>query len=305
LDTGSTTWLAAGYMLVLGLGLGMVMQVLVLAVQNATDYRHLGVATSGVTLFRSIGGSVGVSLFGAIFSANLAAKLAATMPGGVTLPAISEPTAIAVLPPPIRVIYLDAFTAALHPVFISAAAVAAAGFALSWLLREVPLQAAAGSETIGQSFAMPHDATSLEELEEIVTRLERRENHWEVYRRIARSTGVPLAPDEIWLLVRLCIAAGPLSTREAGERFAIPAARLDAIAARLVTKVMIERHPDGTLAPTSHGRDAFQRMVSARRARLAQLLERWVPEEHAEAKAMLDRLGRALIADLPAAPGTR
>ena len=59
---------------VLGLGLGMVMQVLVLAVQNAVDYRDLGVATSGSTLFRSIGGSIGVAVFGAIFANRLAGR---------------------------------------------------------------------------------------------------------------------------------------------------------------------------------------------------------------------------------------
>lgn len=71
LGAGMSIWLACAYMLVLGLGLGMVMQVLVLAVQNAVEYRDLGVATSGTTLFRPIGGSVGVSLFGAIFNAYL------------------------------------------------------------------------------------------------------------------------------------------------------------------------------------------------------------------------------------------
>jgi len=71
LGTASSTWAASAYMLVLGLGLGMVMQVLVLAVQNAVDYRELGVATSGATLFRGIGGSIGVALFGAIFAAGL------------------------------------------------------------------------------------------------------------------------------------------------------------------------------------------------------------------------------------------
>ncbi len=59
LNAASATWLASVYMLVLGLGLGMVMQVLILAVQNAVDYRDLGVATSGANLFRSIGGSIG------------------------------------------------------------------------------------------------------------------------------------------------------------------------------------------------------------------------------------------------------
>ncbi len=62
-------------MFVLGLGLGMVMQVLVLAVQNAVDYSDLGVATSGATLFRSIGGSVGTAILGSIFAAGLKSNL--------------------------------------------------------------------------------------------------------------------------------------------------------------------------------------------------------------------------------------
>src|SRR5207302_8329125 len=67
-SAATSIWICSAYMLLLGLGLGMVMQVLVLAAQNAVDYEHLGVATSGVTLFRSIGGSVGVALFGGIFA---------------------------------------------------------------------------------------------------------------------------------------------------------------------------------------------------------------------------------------------
>ena len=82
LGVATSTWMACLYMIVLGLGLGMVMQVLVLAVQNAVDYRYLGVATSGTTLFRSIGGTIGVSLFGAIFTATLTGNLAAALPAG-------------------------------------------------------------------------------------------------------------------------------------------------------------------------------------------------------------------------------
>ena len=65
---------------VLGLGLGMVMQVLVLAVQNAVDYRNMGVATSGSLLFRQIGGSIGIALFGAIFTNGLRTQLADRLP---------------------------------------------------------------------------------------------------------------------------------------------------------------------------------------------------------------------------------
>src|SRR5690606_37852298 len=82
MHAGTTTLEASFYMLVLGLGLGMVMQVLVIAVQNAVDYRDLGVATSGATLFRLIGGSLGTAVFGAIFAARLATILARTLPAG-------------------------------------------------------------------------------------------------------------------------------------------------------------------------------------------------------------------------------
>ena len=127
-------------MIVLGLGLGLVMQVLVLAVQNAVHYRDLGVATSGTTLFRSIGGSVGVSLFGAIFTATLTSNLATALPADSALPAATAPAAIRALPNATRSLYLTAFTGALHPVFCTPSAIAALGFALTWFLKEVPLR---------------------------------------------------------------------------------------------------------------------------------------------------------------------
>jgi Na+/melibiose symporter-like transporter len=80
LNVHSSVLDAALYMLVLGLGLGMVMQVLVLAVQNAVDYRSMGVATSGALLFRQIGGSVGIAIFGAIFANHLSGHLAEPAP---------------------------------------------------------------------------------------------------------------------------------------------------------------------------------------------------------------------------------
>ena len=92
----STTpiWLAAVYMLVLGLGLGIVMQVLVLAAQNAVPYEMLGVATSGSTLFRQIGGAIGVSLFGAIFANRLGVELAERLPAGVHVPTAANPALV-------------------------------------------------------------------------------------------------------------------------------------------------------------------------------------------------------------------
>ena len=81
MDAGTSVATASAYMFVLGFGLGLVMQVLVLAVQNAVDYSQLGVATSGATLFRSIGGSFGASVLGAVFANRLTHNLADQFPG--------------------------------------------------------------------------------------------------------------------------------------------------------------------------------------------------------------------------------
>jgi len=134
------TWHAAVFMLILGLGLGMVMQVLVLAAQNAVDYRQLGVATSGSTLFRQIGGSIGVSIFGAIFANRLAHELVARLPLGAHLPKAANPAAVKELPPAVHLPYVEAFAASLRPVFLAAAGISLLAFALTWLLREVPLR---------------------------------------------------------------------------------------------------------------------------------------------------------------------
>jgi EmrB/QacA subfamily drug resistance transporter len=127
-------------MLVLGLGLGAVMQVLVLAVQNAVDYRNMGVATSGSLLFRQIGGSIGIAIFGAIFANRLHGDLAAHLPHGAHVPKTVSPAVVRHLPPAVHAGYVQAVAAALHPVFVVAAIVAVFSFFLTFLLREVPLR---------------------------------------------------------------------------------------------------------------------------------------------------------------------
>ena len=298
----TSTWLAAGYMLVLGLGLGMVMQVLILAVQNAVDYRNLGVATSGATLFRSIGGSFGVAAFGAVFSAGLAANLAARLPVGATLPMATDATAVARLAPALRTIYLESFVAALHPVFLLGAGFAAVAFVLAWLLKEEPLREAARAEDIGESFAMPREATSLEELQTIVARISRPEHRWSMIERVARRLELALAPDEIWLLVQLARTDGPLPPAALTARGAASHAAIDALGERLVARGLVRVDTHGELASTLEGRAVFNEMVSGFRALLTEYVARWEPESHAEVRTMLTDFARSLVAALPEAP---
>jgi EmrB/QacA subfamily drug resistance transporter len=158
LGPGSSTWTASAYMLVVGIGIGMVMQVLVLAVQNSVDHRLMGVATSGTMLFRQIGGSIGVALFGAIFANRLGVNLADRLPG-VQLPKTANPEAVAQLPPGIHDAYVSAFAASLQPVFVVGAVVGVAAFLLTWLLREMPLRHSTGTgETAGEAFGLEEAA---------------------------------------------------------------------------------------------------------------------------------------------------
>ena len=90
LNVHSSTLQASLYMLVLGLGLGMVMQVLVIAVQNAVDYRNIGVATSGSILFRQVGGTFGIAIFGAIFINRLHVNLAKALPAGAAAAEVAD-----------------------------------------------------------------------------------------------------------------------------------------------------------------------------------------------------------------------
>jgi MFS family permease len=136
-----TTVLAVSlYMVVVGLGLGMVMQVLVLAVQNAVQPQVMGVATSATIMFRQIGGSVGIALFGAVFANRLHANLAKLLPPGVHGPRTATPAVVKALPPQVHALYVRAFADSLHPVFIVGAGIAVFSFLLTWMLRELPLR---------------------------------------------------------------------------------------------------------------------------------------------------------------------
>ncbi len=165
-STSLTT--ASALMMILGLGLGMVMQVLILAAQNAVDYGDLGVATSGATLFRLIGGSVGTAALGAIFAARMNGHLRTHLDAALTPPGAGtginlSPRAIAAMPDAMRDAYANAVTAGLSSIFLVAAAIGVIGFMLIWLLPEKPLRetvaARAGDvgEEMGEVFPMPSD----------------------------------------------------------------------------------------------------------------------------------------------------
>jgi EmrB/QacA subfamily drug resistance transporter len=138
MQLATPSWLVAIYMFLVGAGIGPVNSVSVTATQNAVPREVVGAATAGTTLFRQIGGSIGVSVFGAIFSSGLASRLGDAIPEGSGTGAFSA-QAVAALPEPVRNMMLEAFASSLHPVFFTAAGAAVLAFGLTFLLEERPL----------------------------------------------------------------------------------------------------------------------------------------------------------------------
>ncbi|HTX63017.1 MAG TPA: MDR family MFS transporter [Acidimicrobiales bacterium] len=138
------------YMAVLGLGLGAVMQVLVIAVQNAVPYSELGVATAGATFFRSIGGSFGAAIFGAIF-ANLIGGRLVTALHGRTVPtglgASVSPATLQHLPAGVHAAIASAYASTVGTVFLVAVPIMGLAFLLTWLLPELRLRSHVGNES--------------------------------------------------------------------------------------------------------------------------------------------------------------
>ncbi|MGP0051879.1 MAG: MDR family MFS transporter [Solirubrobacteraceae bacterium] len=146
---GTSLIVAALYMFVLGVGLGCVMQVLVLIVQNAVPYSELGVATSGATFFRSIGGSFGTAIFGAIFSNVLVGNLvrhlgSARLPPGLSSASVT-PAILDKLPHVVRHGIAAAYAESIQTVFMIAAPIGLVAFLVSWLIPQVELRRAVGA----------------------------------------------------------------------------------------------------------------------------------------------------------------
>jgi EmrB/QacA subfamily drug resistance transporter len=132
-------------MVVVGLGVGLILQVIVVAVQNSVPYSQLGVATSTATFFRSIGGAFGVSALGTVFDSRLlsqlvqhASKAQLSLVRGGNIAA--NPAQITKLPPAERALYVNAFSHALQDVFTVAVPFAVLALVLSLLMKEIPLR---------------------------------------------------------------------------------------------------------------------------------------------------------------------
>ncbi|MET7284768.1 MDR family MFS transporter [Streptomyces sp. NPDC005573] len=300
LDEHSSTAEMSIYFFVFGLGLGFVLQVLVLIVQNAVTYQDLGVATSGVTFFRSIGASFGVALFGTLFASRLGDMLTdafrgVRLPPGITAGSLkADPRGIAALPPPLRPAALHAYASSITDVFLYAAPVAAFGFLLAWLLKEDRLRGSVtapdASETIPPN---PVHRSSYDEVCRALSLLGTREGRREVYREITERAGYDLLPAASWLLLRVR-RYGSVEPAVLAERSPVPLETVLA-AARQVEERHLATREGLELMLTERGREVAEHLAKARQESLAELLGDWWSTDR---PTDLDRLVKELTAEL-------
>lgn len=167
------------YMLVLGSGMGLIIQVMILAVQNSVEHSDLGTATATESFVRSMGSSFGVAIFGAIMNNRLAYNLPQLLPGGLS-PAMSKmaksvtasPTQLRALPPPVAHAILESIARSTHVVFLAAAPLALLAFLLSLLLKETPLRETAfiGAKNAGEGMLTAYASVEREIAASISTR---------------------------------------------------------------------------------------------------------------------------------------
>jgi EmrB/QacA subfamily drug resistance transporter len=302
LQVNTSSVAADVYLLVLGLGLGMVMQVLVLAVQNAMDYSVLGAATSGVTLARGIGGSIGAAVFGTIFSTRLRGELhsvlggplGAQVAGGARLTGAQ----VATLPVGARVAYENAYVHALRPVFLVAAGVGAVGFLLSLRLRERPLRATAStSQGLDDALAAPKSPNSLAELDRALGVLVSRDARLAFNERVGARASVDLSPGAVWALARFG-SYGIDGTREMAREQTIEDERIVAVEEELRGRGLVAQE-DGGARLTPAGIATSDQVLSARREELHAMLADQETQRVPEVRQLLERLCVELAGQRP------
>ncbi|MFE3855752.1 DHA2 family efflux MFS transporter permease subunit [Streptomyces griseorubiginosus] len=280
LDEGSSTWVMSVYFCVFGLGLGLVMQVLVLIVQNAVSYEDLGVATSGATFFRSIGASFGVAIFGTVFANRLGDKLAealrgAQLPPGVSVSGLeSDSRGLGELPAALRPAALHAYASSITDVFLYAAPVAFLGFLLAWFLKEDRLRGSVTAPDVTETLASnPVERSSYDEVCRALSLLGTRQGRREVYRKITERAGYDLLPASSWLVLRMR-RYGWVEPALLTERTSVPLSVIIEAARQVEERGLAER--EGLdLRLTDAGREVAVRLASAREESLAELLGDW------------------------------
>ncbi|MFJ2647194.1 DHA2 family efflux MFS transporter permease subunit [Streptomyces sp. NPDC087420] len=303
----SGTWEMSAYFFVFGAGLGMVMQVLIVVVQNSVSYQDLGVATSGATFFRSIGSSFGVAIFGTIFTNLLHSKLNDSLAGRALPPGVSpdrlaeDPRAVTRLPAALRPDVLHAYASSITDVFLYAVPVVLLAFVVAWFLKEDTLRGSVTAPEASQTLAAnPVERSSHDEVARALSVLGTREGRRRIYVDITAKAGYDLLPAASWLLLRIR-RQGAVEPGLLADSVPLPVTVITDAARQLEEHGLVRR--EGVqLTLSEEGVEAGEVLAEARSESLAELLgDWWTPQRPTD----LVQLVRELTAELCGSDGER
>ncbi|MFJ6791508.1 MFS transporter [Streptomyces angustmyceticus] len=300
LDPSSGVAEMSAYFFVFGFGLGLVMQVLVLIAQNSVAYQDLGVATSGATFFRSIGGSFGVSLFGTVFTNHLRPRIAdavagVPLPPGVDAATLAEdPRTVARLPSGQAAGVLHAYADSITDVFLYAVPVVLVAFVLAWFLKEEPLRSSVTAPDTSEVLSSnPVERSSRDECARALSTLGSREGRKHIYEKITARAGLDLRPAAGWLILRIH-RCGAVEPARLAERSTVPLGVIAESVRQIEERGLATR--DGVLLRlTDDGRETAARLSAARQQSLAEMLGDWWTDDR---PTDLTALVRELTAEL-------
>jgi hypothetical protein len=306
MDEHTNVAVSSVYMAVLGLGVGLAMQVPLIAVQNSTDYADLGVATSGVTFLRTMGSSFGAAIFGTIYANQLPKNLsdaAANIklpPGATPPPPPTTPEALHSLPSFILDPLVHAYAISLQTVFLAAAPVGLLAFVVAFFLKQVKLRdsARATATELSESLPAPRSADSDAELERAMSALWH-DREKDAAPDILSRADVTMNDAEAWLLLQIYRHGkddGDATLRELSNQSNIPAGIFEPTCLKLVEDGYLVQE-QGHFRFSGKGEDTFTRLIDAWRGWLTDQLADWAPERHAELTAAVDRMARKLAAE--------
>jgi EmrB/QacA subfamily drug resistance transporter len=238
MDAATPLLLQSLYLFVLGTGIGMCMQVLVLIVQSTSSFDDLGVATSGVTFFRTIGSSFGAAIFGSLFTNFLDDRIGPALAASGAPPmAAQSPQALHQLPHDVAAPIVNAYADSLGLVFLCVAPVAFIGFLVAWLLKGVPLrEMEAAAVDLSEGFGMPSTESPEKVLEIAIGRLMRQSPEIRL-RNVAGRPGCELDVARLWALIQIYRnnqVFGSARLTEIAERLRVPCEVLEPTFDRLV-----------------------------------------------------------------------
>jgi hypothetical protein len=280
-------------MLVLGLGIGSSMQVLTIVVQSTVEYQDLGVATSGVTFFRTLGSSFGAAVFGTVYANVLADRLPAAVAAspGVNPAAVTSPEALHSYPAEQIAPIVAAYAHAVHVVFLAAVPVPLVALVLALFLKEVPLRGTArgSASDLGEGFGMPEGDDANRQLQLLIARLIQRQGR-AALPVVRERAGVRFGVADQWAVGQVYLRSrlGRRATvEEISIRYRLPPEVL-APAFRDATSHGY-LHADGeALELTELGQEEIAKFVAAMRTWLAEELDDWAPDDAKLAEALGD-----------------